>query len=256
MLHPVGPLPPSVYWRRRIAVAVAVLLVLVLAWLPFRGGADPQHAAAVPSGPTPSTAPATPSVPPSTSLAGPPVAAPSATGDQGPAAGGSADPDGTPAGTGNPGGAAPSGGAPAGGAGVTGVGAAAPQPQCADSALRVAVAPAAAQYRIGASPVVALSVQNVSRTACVRDLGARQQEVLLYAGGARLWSSNDCYPGGYADVRTVRPGERLRYEVTWSGLSSRPACAGQRNRVGAGRYRLTGRIGTAVSATPGILLLR
>jgi len=47
VVHPKGPLPPQVYWRRRlvvIAVAVAVIVVLVIVFMP-RGEGAPDPAA-------------------------------------------------------------------------------------------------------------------------------------------------------------------------------------------------------------------
>jgi hypothetical protein len=54
VLHPVGPLPPRVYWIRR-AVLVAVVLVLVIGIaVSCAGGSGPKHPAAGPStSPTP-----------------------------------------------------------------------------------------------------------------------------------------------------------------------------------------------------------
>jgi hypothetical protein len=71
--------------------------------------------------------------------------------------------------------------------------------------------------------------------------------VLLYHGTTRLWSSNDCYPEGERDLELMRPGVLHTFSVTWSGLSSHPACAGTRTRVGAGSYALVGRLGSLTS---------
>jgi len=63
MLQPVGPLPPSVYWRRRgVAAAAAVLAFALLVWaltaaLSADGGADASAAAPPPS---PTAAPPSP----------------------------------------------------------------------------------------------------------------------------------------------------------------------------------------------------
>jgi hypothetical protein len=90
-------------------------------------------------------------------------------------------------------------------------------------------------------------VRNVAKLACTRDLGAALQEVLLYHGSTRLWSSNDCYPEGERDLELMRPGVLHTFSVIWSGLGSRPKCAGARTRVGAGSYALVARLGPLVS---------
>lgn len=232
MLHPVGPLPASVYWRRRVLAVAAVLGVLLLAWVALphgdSGDRDRQETSALGGSPSPTGAEPT--------LAATPPA-----GDPGRAGGGS------------------------GGAGVAGVGGSgaatpttttppAPPEPCADRALSLRAVPERPAYRVGDTPVVDLVVRNVSPTACARDLGARQQEVVLYAGTRRLWSSNDCYPGGSRDVQVLQPGDSASFSVTWSGLSSRPRCAGQRVRVTAGTYQLVARLGTLVSARAALVL--
>src|SRR4051794_4025085 len=48
MFHPIGPQPPSVYWRRRLVLFAAVLALLVLLALTLKtvasGGNDPASA--------------------------------------------------------------------------------------------------------------------------------------------------------------------------------------------------------------------
>jgi len=74
LLRPTGPLPPGVYWVRRVLVVLAVLVVLVALWWVFlRSDASPTSAEPTPSNtpalsPTPSqTRTTTPSVSPTTS---------------------------------------------------------------------------------------------------------------------------------------------------------------------------------------------
>jgi len=120
--------------------------------------------------------------------------------------------------------------------------------------LALRVAPQRPDYQVGQTPVLDLEVRNTATAPCVRDLGAAQQEILLYAGTQRLWSSNDCYPEGERDPQVLAPGAAQSFSVTWSGLSSQPRCAGQRTRVGAGTYELVGRIGTLVSRRATLVL--
>jgi hypothetical protein len=238
VLHPVGPLPASVYWRRRVfALAVGLAALLVLWLVPDWGGGSSgagHSAANLATTPAGTTTPAgsddpTPAggAPSDTLAATPPADDPGRPGDG-------------DAGTGRP--------------SSTAAAAAVVPPTCPDGALRLTVAPTRPDYSVGALPEITLSVRNASRGTCTRDLAASQQEVLLYAGRSRLWSSNDCYPGGGRDVQALAPGERDRFTVTWSGLSSRPKCAGVRTRVGPGRYSLVGRIGTLRSPPTTLIL--
>jgi hypothetical protein len=242
VLHPVGPLPASVYWRRRVLAVAAGLAALLVLWLltglggPGPSGAGSGQSAAgpvgntTPAGPTtPAGAPTSSGTAPSDTLAATPP--PVDPGRQGDGDAGTQTPTGSPATT-----------------------EAAVPSACPDTALRLTVASERPNYPVGALPEITLSVRNVSRATCTRDLASSQQEVLLYAGRTRLWSSNDCYPGGGQDIQALAPGERDRFSVTWSGLSSRPKCAGIRSRVGPGRYNLVGRIGSLHSPPAPLVL--
>ncbi|GAA1264099.1 hypothetical protein [Saccharothrix xinjiangensis] len=67
MTEPTGPLPPSVYRRRRaLAVAVATIALVGLAWLVAVLSGDPDPAAPRPVDPTPAAPPVTPAAAPST----------------------------------------------------------------------------------------------------------------------------------------------------------------------------------------------
>lgn len=226
VLHPVGPLPASVYWRRRAVAFAGVVGVLLVFWaiLPGGGGAGGRDTAAAVGSPSPS---ATASVDPDGLTASPATDDPGrAADDDGPATGGSTT---TPAPTSRQPAPKP-----------------APAP-CTDAELRLAVSPAQPAYLVGQAPVLRLQVRNVATVSCTRDLGAALQEVVLYRGSTRLWSSNDCYPEGQRDHELMRPGVLHTFSVTWSGLSSRPKCFGDRTRVGAGSYALVGRLGSLVS---------
>jgi hypothetical protein len=240
VLHPVGPLPASVYWRRRAVAFAGVVGVLLLFWAVLAGGGGdggPARAAAVgspsPSAPASGQTSVDPSVDPSGLTASP------ATNDPGRAA----DDDG-PAGGSAP---APTSRQPAPRP------TAAPKP-CTDAELRLTVSPAQPAYLVGQAPVLRLQVRNVATVACSRDLGAALQEVVLYHGTTRLWSSNDCYPEGQRDLELMRPGVQYTFPVTWSGLSSQPKCFGARTRVGAGSYALVGRLGSLTSPRAPLIL--
>jgi hypothetical protein len=234
VLHPVGPLPASVDWRRRGVAFAGLVAVLLLVWavLPGGGGGGAPSPAAAVGSPTPSPPSDEPSsLDPSGLTASPATDDPGRPADDGSTAGGSAT---TPV--------------PA-----TRPPAAQPKP-CTDAQLRLTVSPAQPAYRVGQAPVLRLQVRNVGPVPCTRDLGAALQEVLVYQGATRLWSSNDCYPEGQRDLELMSPGAVHTSPVTWSGLSSRPKCVGVRTPVGAGSYALVGRLGTLVSPRAALTL--
>lgn len=73
LLHPVGPEPASVYWRRRIIVIVAVLAVIGVLWaLLSRGGSDQPSADSAGPTPLPTLTTESPSASPSATATGAP----------------------------------------------------------------------------------------------------------------------------------------------------------------------------------------
>jgi hypothetical protein len=125
-----------------------------------------------------------------------------------------------------------------------------PQP-CAASQLRVAALSAQERYGAGTSPVLGMQIVNAGTKPCVQDLGDGQVLLQVYNGQARVWGSHDCGVQPGSNPQTLAPGRPVRVEITWSGLSSQPHCAGTRQRVGAGSYTLyvalSGRTGTAAT---------
>jgi hypothetical protein len=251
VLQPTGPLPSTVYWRRRAAALAGLVTVLVLLiWLvtALIIGSDDDTANLAgserPVQPAAQQLTATPEPTITTSSRVPPPPEASDTPSPTPPP---APPPGVAPSTAASPGVAPSGVALSGGALSTAApatAALAPQP-CADGAMALTAQPERPEYRVGAKPVFRLTVTNTGPTACTRDLDAGLQELLVYAsdGTTRLWSSNDCYPGSGADVRTLQPAEVVTFTVTWAGRSSRPHCAGQRVPIPPGDYLVLAQLG-------------
>ena len=225
MLHPVGPLPTAVYWRRRLLVLAGTLGVLCGGgWLGLAAvtGAEqlPDTVAAGSTSEAPVPTPALEQVLPSLAAVQVPTLAPTRT------------PTSAAAATSAPPPAGPVGGGP-----------------CTDDMISVEVRPNPASAPAGSKPTFDLVVTDTSPVACVRTLDKGLQEVVLLDGaGNRLWGSNDCYPEVSSDVRTLQPGESAVFPVLWSGLSSAPGCTGARSKQGPGSYLLRGRLDTKTSA--------
>jgi len=204
-LRPVGPEPAQTYWVRRAVVAAAALLVLVLLLqLLGRIGGDEDRLAQ--SGATPSASAASP---------GPlPTPDPSA----------SADPSAT---------ADPSAGATP----------SASTAACADDVLRVEPAATDESYAVGDQPRLELRITNTGAAPCSRDLGQAAVELQVVSGDDRIWSSDDCAPGGETDVVVLQPGAVETSTVTWPGTRSLPGCQGDDEPSSAGTYRVNGRVG-------------
>jgi len=242
MSEPTGPLPRSVYWRRRaIAAAACVLAVVLLAWIigalvgsadehPVRGAGDSRQLAAAPSSPPPSDRRSeTPSASASASATAAPTSAASPTSS-------AAAPTGSPTTKPAP---KPTPTAPPG-----------PPKACADEKIRVAARPGVASYRVGERPLLRLVVVNVGKLPCIRDLSRKLREMVITTanGKQRLWSSNDCYGPPGTDRRTLAPGKPVEFTLNWAGRTSAPGCPLQRKTVPPGRYRVIGKLGALAGA--------
>ena len=225
MLHPVGKLPATVYWRRRLMVLGLLLAVLGGAgWLAVTL-LDGGNAGAAPSSPaaerSPVRVPALERVVPTVSSVATPTPPDLLVADPVPPA-----PPAAPA----------------------------PGDPCTDdmTSLEVRTPPAVA---LGSKPTFELLVGNVSAVSCVRILDKGVQElVLLDPAGTRIWGSNDCFPEVSADSRTLAPGEVVTFPVLWGGLTSEPTCTAARVNPAPGSYLLRGRLDTKTSADVPLVL--
>ena len=203
MLHPVGNLGPSVYWRRRLLLVVAVVLAAVTAVVVFHSSGSSKGGGGAAASQSTTSPPASSSLASSTT-ASRTVGSSGAT-------------------------SAP---------GTTSSAAAAGPVACTAGQLSIAAASDAASYPVGAKPDLAIVVTDKGPAPCVADLADPQIELRVYAGSARVWGSHDCQVEPGTSLQTLPVGEPIRRVIQWSGLSSQPGCAGVRQRVPAGTYTL------------------
>ena len=224
-VRPVGPLSERTYWLRRALLLVPVLLVLLLVRSCADGGDAPDDqlaATRVPAVVPPSAVPL-PTVPPSPDVGAPPTTDPTTT-------------------------------EPLTTAPVPAPGEPAPVTACVPDALQLVASTDARSYPTSASPRLTLTVRNTGPAACAAPLGQSAVELEVTSGPDRVWSSDDCDPGGAADPVVLAPGEAQALAVTWSGTRSAPGCPGDREQATAGTYRLVGRAGGLASA-PAVFVL-
>lgn len=250
MWEPVGPLPASVYWRRRwVALASTAMVLAGLVWsvaAAFPGpdeettavrtaghveASAPQPASSPPVAPPEATEPGA-SVPEPVLIAPQPLVV----GTDGPGQTEQLLPDETPRGSTPP--PTPVQVPPTG-----------PVP-CTNAMLGVTAEIERPEHRVGEHPVLRLVVTNIGDQPCIRDLDPGRQEVVVWSGdGAqRLWSSNDCSPVTRTDLRTLMPGRPLVFSVRWAGRTSQPGCPQPRTVVPAGSYRVMTRLDDVISA--------
>ncbi len=231
VLHPVGPEPPHVYWRRRF-ILLAIVAVLLFALTQRFGGdddtvrtrTDTSGASAAEEQATP-PATATPTAARSVAATPPPADTPTATAEPT-----STEPSPTPTPT-------PTEPTPA----------KSPSPKavalCSRDALQVDVRADARAYPAGTTPQLSLSVTNTSARPCRIDVGPRATELILTSGGQPTWSSDDCDPPGASGVRALRPDERWRTTVAWPRKRTAAGCEDPIAPALPGTYVLVGRVG-------------
>ena len=223
-MHPSGPQPPRVYWVRRALVLVVVLVLLLgVRWLlGGRGSSDP---AALPDATKSPAASQSPATSPTATRSASATAKPSTTPTPTPTAKPTTKPT-TPAAT----------------------------PECTNSQIAVTASTDAASYPVGSTPHLRMKIENTSKKACTRDIGAAQNELVITSGSSHVWSSDDCNPGGSPQVATLAPGQSYSVAVTWLGKLSQKGCPTGQPSATQGSYKLIGRNGTVLSASAGFAL--
>ncbi|MEU0069395.1 hypothetical protein ABZ027_07610 [Streptomyces sp. NPDC006332] len=241
--NPVGPLPSSIYWRRRVVlVSVLALLALVVAWIAMSGGSGGKNGADGPSdkNPSPST------ITPGPTGSGPAISqAPggreeSSGGGSGGSgtAGGSGDGSSSGAGSGSDGvgGAGGSEGS-GGGAAVGGSGggvtagdtlpASSTLPNCTAGATKLTVRSLHNTYGPGSTPALLLTATNSSGGDCKVDLGPKNTVLTITQAGGDddYWSSADCVKTSGNLVFRVPADSSVTYTVKWNRKPSAPKCA-------------------------------
>ena len=246
----VGPLPPAVYWRRRVVVLSALLLGVIVLFMSCTGGDEPDpKKTSSQASQNPTAAGKDPNASPKPSLE-----------DSAPAGVGQAYPDPAdllsqgpddgevlppPAGT-----PSASGGVPAAGTVAPPGNAVAAGQACTDAELAVTPEPQDTSPQRGASLGIKLKIKNVSNRACSRDLGASAQELYIADGAGRIWSSDQCAALKGNNVVTLAPGDEKISDVTWNGKQSNQCTGGVSSGPvpQPGAYQLLGRLDQIISA--------
>jgi len=232
MLHPIGGLPPQIYWRRRLTlVGVVIALSLAAGWF-FVGGASGDPDGAADAAAQASTVEPTGDGP----LTGLEQVVPSLV----PADDVETTESGAPAEGSTPAPAPPP---------------AEPGP-CPDEAISLTVGAEFPQYPAGSKPLLGLNITNVSAVPCLRDLDVALQTWGLFAAdGTRLWGSNACYPdASVPNLPLLQPGQLVNFTIVWSGQTSDPTCTLPRQTLGPGTYILRGHLANLVSPDAPLVL--
>jgi hypothetical protein len=235
--NPVGPLPSSIYWRRRAVLLTAVaLLALLVTWAVTGGDGNGRGHRNGANGKNPM-----PSITPGPAGSGPAISeAPggreeSAGGDS--SGSGSASGDGWGGGSGDAtGGSVTASGSGSAGSGSDGTGgpgsseqvpAGSSLPDCTAGAVKLTVRSAENTYEPGQDPTLELVARNSSGSDCKTDLGPRSTALTITQadGDDHFWSSADCPEGAGSILFRVPAGGSASHTITWKRTPSSPNCA-------------------------------
>ncbi|WP_149830585.1 hypothetical protein [Streptomyces tailanensis] len=238
--NPVGPLPSTIYWRRRaILLTVVGVLALLIAWVVTGGGGGSEDNAGEPNGKGPAT-----SITPGPSGSGPAISqAPGGRDESGDESSSGSDGSGSDSGSGSGSSGSESGGSDgaAGGGtsddGANGSGsggssgeqveASSPLPDCAAGAVKLTVRSVRNAYAPGVNPTIELIARNSSVSDCKLDLGPDNTVVTITLTGAddAFWSSDHCHESAGSLMFKVPAGDQVTYAVEWNRDASAPNCA-------------------------------
>ncbi|MFE1771810.1 hypothetical protein [Streptomyces sp. NPDC059008] len=256
--NPIGPLPSSIYWRRRaVALAIVVLLTVLVVWalnLGGGGGANSDEGKGGSHGKGPAT-----SITPGPSSTGPAITQKPGgrdesggggeSGSDSGAGGGSGASDGDSGGAGGGSGSGGSGSGSGSGPIGQGSGSAVPAgsslPNCTSPKVELTLRSVKDSYAPGKRPAFELTVKNTAGAACKVDLGQKAAVVTITdtAGDDPVWASNDC-PSGTAPALLKVPGEgSVKRTLGWDRHASAPRCATPSSAtVPAGKYLIEAKV--------------
>ncbi|MGW0119151.1 hypothetical protein [Streptomyces sp. NPDC003327] len=257
--NPVGPLPSTIYWRRRaVALCLVALLALLAVWAVTSGDGGGKKTNDAANGSSPA-----PSITPGPAGTGPAISQrpggrdesdesdgsgdSAGTGDSAGSGGDAGDGgSGTSAGTGSDGAADGGSGADggtggsgkngdtdgAGGDGGAGTGAAqqlpvgSPLPNCAPGTLQLTLRTTKNAYEPGEKPRFQLVAKNTSDTTCKADFGPRSAVLTISdAQDDEVWSSADCPRPGNPVLLRLPASSTVTHTVEWDRARSAPRCA-------------------------------
>jgi hypothetical protein len=241
--NPIGPLPASIYWRRRVLLVSGVaLLALLIVWITTSGGGGGHRndgGAADGKNPSPST------ITPGPSGSGPAIsqrpggrdesgggdsAGPGTGTGSGPGAGGG-DGSGGSGGSDGSGSGGSADGSGAGSGSGDGAGAALPAgstlPDCTTGTVRLSLRSVHNSYGPGETPTFELVAKSTGGKDCKVDLGPKSAVITVSPAGSSddYWSSDDCPKTAGKLLLKVPANSAVTHTVRWDRKPSAPRCA-------------------------------
>lgn len=258
--HPIGPLPSSIYWRRRaVALALLALLALLVVWALGRGGGD-SHDEGKGGGKGPAS-----DITPGPTDTGPTVGdrpggrdesedggsggSGGSGGEDGGDSAGSGGADGSGSGSGwrpgsgsggSGGGGDSAGSGGSGGSGGVAVPAGSELPDCEDGDVTASLRSVDKKYADGEKPRFELTVKNKRGTACKVDLSRGATVVKIKdSDGKKVWASDDCTRGAKPALFQLPGSGTAVHTFTWYRKASAAGCGTPPAAdAGPGRYEI------------------
>ncbi|MEU9455318.1 hypothetical protein [Streptomyces sp. NPDC048277] len=264
--NPVGPLPSSIYWRRRgIMLSVAAVLALLIAWIVTSGGGGGKKTADGSNGKNPVS-----TITPGPSGSGPAISqAPggrdessgggsgagsgsgSTSGSDGGSSGGSGGDSSSGSGGSSSGSSGSSGTSGSSGSGddvtsgsggtVASLPGTSTLPNCTAAAVSLSLKSLRNSYSPEQTPTFELTAKNTSSSDCKVDLGPKNAVLTITAASAdnSYWSSADCPKAAASRWYRVPAGSTITYTLKWDRKPSAANCATpSAGSAGAGTYLL------------------
>ncbi|MCX4411077.1 hypothetical protein OG840_58765 [Streptomyces sp. NBC_01764] len=233
MRNPVGPLPSTIYWRRRaVLLSLVALLALLIVWVVSSGGGGGKKNTDGSNGKNPVQ-----TITPGPSGSGPAISQhpggrdeSSASASTGTGSGGSGD-GGSGDGSGGTGGAGSGGSGSGSSGGGTGsadqVPAGSTLPNCTAGAVKLTLRSVHNTYAPGDKPSIELIAKNSSADDCKVDLGPKSAVLTITQAGSdkSFWSSSDCPKDVASLYFRVAAGDQVTYTVDWDRTASAAQCA-------------------------------
>ena len=247
MRNPVGPLPSSIYWRRRaVLLSVLALSALLGIWIVASGGGGGKKGTDGANGKDPVR-----TITPGPSGSGPAISqAPGGRDESGGTDTGGSDSGSGSAGSGGSGGSegADGSGGSGGGGGSAGAGggagtddgvngssvgsgdtlpAGSSLPNCTAGIVRLSLRSVQNAYAPDETPTFQVVAENSSANDCKIDLGPKAAVVTITQASSDddIWSSDDCPKDTAGLLFRVSAGDSITYTFEWDRKASAPECA-------------------------------
>lgn len=116
---------------------------------------------------------------------------------------------------------------------------------CSDENIKVLVSTDSNDYPEGSLPLITMSIENAGETACQRDIGSANNEIIVTSGGVDVYSSDTCsepVEPVEGDTKTLKPGQSAKVTVEWDRKITTAGCPGEQ-LAEPGTYDAVGRNG-------------